>query len=584
MHETWRNSIFTKLVITFLLVLMPLYFLGIQVFNWSRNMMSEQIFKMMQSQVLFDLNNFDNEIKSIRKLQIDCLYDQDLNYLANAPQMMSDFERTKAINRLRSRLDSIQSSSSYIRYTSACIFPLNLTINASGTGKVSVEELPGNIDDMLKRIQEDPGSQIHNWNGRILLAATLPVRDGNIRPLFIITVELSEEALRGILIKSDINTEVNSIMEIPAQQVVISSNRDSSQLNRFREFIGTLYQNKKMDTILKKIDNDRYLLIYAYSEYSGTVITRYIPEKSVFEPLKGYQTWYWAFSILALIIIVLYSLFTYRFMQRPLLKLLRAFKSLKTGDLDIRIVHGHKDEFTHLYSSFNETVDNLKRLIDQVYKQEILMRKAELKQLQSQINPHFLYNSFFILQRRINKGEYENAIKFCEGLGTYFKFITRTASDEVTIAKEVEHARIYAEIQAARFSNRIKVEFGTLPAEYENIMIPRLIIQPVIENAFEHGLEEKARNGLLRIIFTKWEQGLMISVEDNGDRLMETELGELQKKLDSNAPEIENTGIVNIHKRIRLALGDHSGVKITRGELKGLRVDIFLENREGQLC
>ena len=139
-------------------------------------------------------------------------------------------------------------------------------------------------------------------------------------------------------------------------------------------------------------------------------------------------------------------------------KLVSAFKRVETGELKFSIQHNASDEFQYLYTRFNAMLEYINNLIDQVYTQKIMSQKAELKQLQSQINPHFLFNSFFILQRMIQSEDKENAINFCGFLGQYFQYVTRNSIDEMPFYKEVQHARNYLEIQAIRFSN-IYIEF-----------------------------------------------------------------------------------------------------------------------------
>ena len=120
-----------------------------------------------------------------------------------------------------------------------------------------------------------------------------------------------------------------------------------------------------------------------------------------------------------------------------------------------------------MYGRFNQMVVNLRSLIDQAYKQKIMTQRAELKQLQSQINPHFLYNSFFILNTMAHTGDLEGIETFTTQLGGYFQFVTRNASDEVALHQEIHHARLYTEIQSCDFPSRIKVDFEPLPEGLE---------------------------------------------------------------------------------------------------------------------
>lgn len=156
--------------------------------------------------------------------------------------------------------------------------------------------------------------------------------------------------------------------------------------------------------------------------------------------------------------------------------------------------------------------DQISRLIDEVYVQTNLAQRAQLKQLQAQINPHFLYNSFFVLSRRVKRHDFENAQELAKHLGNYFQFLARNESDFVMLRQEVEHAKSYAAIQGTRFISRLSIEFGELPVECEGILVPRLILQPLLENAFEHGLENKMKDGILKVSFEEGENEIRIHV------------------------------------------------------------------------
>lgn len=239
--------------------------------------------------------------------------------------------------------------------------------------------------------------------------------------------------------------------------------------------------------------------------------------------------------------------------------------------MDSTIDHDKKDEFGYLYTRFNHMLVKLKTLIDQDYKQKMMMQRSELKQLQSQINPHFLYNSFFILNSLAKIGDVDRIEQFTIMLGEYFRFITRNSDDLVPLSEETKHSRVYTEIQELRFSRRILVHFDELPKEIAALKVPRLIIQPIIENAYEHSLEKKDENGLLHVTFQKLQDEVLIIVEDNGDHLSEDQLRTLQQSLERINESSEMTGIINIHRRLMLTFGENSGLKLSRSELGGFR-------------
>lgn len=208
-------------------------------------------------------------------------------------------------------------------------------------------------------------------------------------------------------------------------------------------------------------------------------------------------------------------------------------------------------------------------LVDELIEQKELAQQSELKQLQAQINPHFLYNSFFSLRNKIRREELDSAEKLSSLLGTYFRFLTRNDEGNVPLKNEVEHAGSYAEIQHMRFYDRIQVQFDELPMDCREVLVPRLILQPVIENALNYGLEEKEEDGLLRVSFQKKEDILEIHVEDNGDYFTDEKMQKLRQKLERKD---QITGLVNIHNRLLLYWGEKSGIVIERSVLGGAEI------------
>lgn len=150
-------------------------------------------------------------------------------------------------------------------------------------------------------------------------------------------------------------------------------------------------------------------------------------------PLDHYQVYLYLISLCALIVIILFSIYVYRIIHRPLSRLVRAFRKVESGDLQVELTYKSSDEFHYLYAQFNNMVAHLKKLIFEIYEQKIRTQQSELKQLQSQINPHFLYNSFYLLYRMTKAQDFENSTRFTKYLGDYFQYMTRNGSEEVPL-------------------------------------------------------------------------------------------------------------------------------------------------------
>ncbi|MCY9659950.1 histidine kinase [Paenibacillus chondroitinus] len=574
---TLRNTIFLRLLSTFLLIMLPILLFGVYLYNWIVQTASEDISKTAVSQLTFYINDLEKEIERMKLLQFGVIEDEDLNELTLTWDTMDVFKRTEKINSLRKRLYAIQNSSPYIKNVSAHIYPILKTISsANGPSEFDTERYNG-----LRSALSSRNNQIIEWNGRLFLsAAKQGVTKGN-QPLFIIEIELDQERLQEALGQFNTYPGSGTLMTKENTSVILTSGSLEHLWQDIPATIAQIKQNPVHSTGTFTISGSRYYTAIASSDYLNMSIYRFIPEQIIKKPLDKFYLWAWLFIFVAIVIIAIYAFSTYKFIHKPLLTLVKSFRRMENGDLDVNIQHESKDELGYLYGRFNQMVTNLGSLIDQVYKQKIMTQRAELKQLQSQINPHFLYNSFFILRTMARIGDVERIGQFVTQLGEYFQFVTRNASDEVLLKQEIHHARMYTEIQELRFSRRIRVQFDALPREIEQVLVPRLIVQPIIENAFEHSLEQMKRSGNIIIRFEWDETEIRIIVEDNGDSLTDETLERISDMLDNGDEHAETTGLVNIHRRVKMTFGETYGLRISRSELGGLKGIISIPYQGG---
>lgn len=566
-----RNTIFLRLIVTFLLIMLPILLSAVYLYHWVVQTASADITKTAAAQSAFYLTDLENEIERMKLLQFSLLEDDNLNELALAWETMATIDRTENMNSLMKRLYTVQNSSMYIKDVSVHIATINRTMSALGGVRGFEAERYREIRSVF-----GGGSQVIEWNGGLFLGAMKQRGIKGAEPLFTVEIELDTRKLQEAL--AQFNTYPGSGTLLLSDSAKVALESATGELSK----IGApFYVRENLpaaagQTAKLLIAGNRYYVVQANSADLGLSIYRFIPEQVVREPLSRFYKWAWVFAIAALAIFAAFALSTYKFIHKPMLTLVKSFRRMEQGDLNIYIAHESKDEFRYLYGRFNQMVENLRSLIDQVYKQKIMAQRAELKQLQSQINPHFLYNSFFILNTMAKTGDTERIEQFTTLLGEYFEFVTRNASDAVALEQEIHHARMYAEIQELRFSRRIQVRFDTLPDELRSIPVPRLIVQPIIENAFKHSLEKKVKDGLVAVRFEEASGQVRIIVEDNGDRLTDEALEQIRKALHDVHDRAETTGMVNIHRRIRITFGEDSGLQTERSELGGLRVTILL--------
>lgn len=575
--KLWRRSTFKRLMISFVLIILPIYLLSIIIYELGKNTLRKEISNSMVSQISYYLDDLEKEVQRIQTLQFDLVNDKDINRLASLPQSLNNIEKMYCLLRIQQRLYAIEKSSTYINDIFLMIPNVKKHISAT-----SISDFDRNLFERMKKKDLLRDTQISDIDGGMYLNVQYPYYylTENRDNLFIISIELSRTRLQETLNSMITNSNEGVFLLNMINQSLITTENHMNIDHKIYESIQDKMAETASNTEVVVINNKRYLAVYKVSKFFDSVLCKYVPENSVFQALDKYSLWFVLLSALALVIIIIYSMYVYKLIHKPLSKLAVAFKRIEKGDFNINVTHKHNDEFGYIYQSFYAMAENLKTLIDQVYKQKILVQKAEMKQLQSQINPHFLYNSFFIMNTMIRIGDFDNLERFTEQLGMYYQFVTRNTADEVPIANEINHARIYTEIQAMRFSNWIKVTFDELPGTFSKLIVPRLIVQPVIENAFEHGLTMDSGQGILLVKFEKREDEYHIIVEDNGKKFNNAMLEKMQMALNNSNDNVEITALQNIHNRIRLKFGFESGLLLSRGDLGGLNVTILIKYKE----
>lgn len=290
------------------------------------------------------------------------------------------------------------------------------------------------------------------------------------------------------------------------------------------------------------------------------------------------------YTIIVFFCVSLFFLGTYRLIHRPLKELLSAFDQLKNANFKTQASVPPTTDFDYLFDRFNSMTNCLNQLIQKEYTQQLLIQKAELKQLQAQINPHFLYNSFFLLNQMINRGLHEESIEVSSELGKYFQYITRTESDITTLEEEYKHAVIYCNIQGKRFEHRILLVIDPLPESFKTALVPKLILQPVLENAFQHGMCNKEKNGIVRMRMAATDAYLSICIDDNGEELKDATIvciGSEFDRIQKQTYDEDYTALPNIYKRLYLYYGFPDTMKVQRSDLGGMCVTLLLSKEKG---
>jgi two-component system, sensor histidine kinase YesM len=246
------------------------------------------------------------------------------------------------------------------------------------------------------------------------------------------------------------------------------------------------------------------------------------------------------------------------------------------------VTSDNADEITELGMSFNIMIGKIRELLDSKIKEQENLKKAELRALQAQINPHFLYNTLDTIVWMAESKKTDQVIEIVTALSSFFRISLSKGKDWITIGEEIERTRSYLTIQKMRYRDimdyEIKVDEGVL-----DYTILKLILQPLVENALYHGVKNKRQGGTIIVrAKRKDENEILLEVEDNGIGFTPEKLAMIQEELNDDSGEIKlesGFGIGNVNKRIKLYYGKQYGLSIKSEHYAGTRVTLVIPAR-----
>ena len=236
------------------------------------------------------------------------------------------------------------------------------------------------------------------------------------------------------------------------------------------------------------------------------------------------------------------------------------------GSREVTVTSNSEDEVGILIQSFHSMMDEINRLIDEVYVNKIALKEFELKALQAQINPHFLYNTLSVMNWMAIRSGQKDISKVTLALSTFYRTALSKGEDMVTVETCIRNMEAYLEIQLVMHDHDFTVDWEIDPA-VKNEKVPKLLLQPVVENALEHGLDEKETGDKkLSLSFADKGEEVEIIVKDNG-------LGMEQEKAETLVTyQAKGYGLKNVNDRICLLYGEKYAIRIFSAPEKGTTV------------
>lgn len=390
---------------------------------------------------------------------------------------------------------------------------------------------------------------------------------------YIVGVKLKTDYLRNLLQKSFNGGSSNAFFLVGGELTISDGKLVEGIADKARDTVAPNPQQ-----ILRfdySTHGGDYFVLYKYIEPIDTYLVTYTRMSDFLEPLnRNRQVFFTSILVILIIGLIVISTF-YRNFYRNVHLLHKKFHQVEQGDYAIRIQARPNNEFGSLFGSFNHMVAQIQSLFTSLKTETELRRNAEMKQLQAQINPHFLYNSLFFIMS-MAKSSPDAVISMSKHLAEYYRYMTRLSGHSVTLASELELADHYLGIMA--LCKRLDYEIH-LPEPLKERPIMPLIIQPIVENAILHGIEERQGAHRVSIRVEAFGSGARITVANDGKSLSPDELRKLKAVVEADRPPEGTSGIGlwNIHQRLNNAYGESGGLRFALNDWGGLSVTVYID-------
>lgn len=415
------------------------------------------------------------------------------------------------------------------------------------------------INTTNSRFVWGPSSYFNNTSDYLSLFKTIKSPDNFSEDIGYLKLNFKKSLIEDIINK--INSVPNSISYIINSDgiIICSSNNSTSakyikNLDKIQNysintdnFTSTSYNSEKIYIKSSLIDKTDWYLV--------TIL----PESSIIAEINTQRFYLFLIVIIFGGTSIILAFYFVNSINKRLSKVIKGMRRVQSGDLNYYIENDINDELGELIDSYNYMIGKMSILIEDQYKLGKDVKNAELKALQSQINPHFLYNTLDMINwmsyKKMNK-EISLAVK---NLAKFYKLSLNKGKDLVSIKDEMQHASLYVNIQNMRYNNRISLKIN-IDEVINDYLIPKITLQPILENSINHGILGKGEGeGLISILGYSMNSDIILTIADNGVGIKEETLNLLlSNKLTSSKGS--GYGLKNIDKRIKLLYGENYGL------------------------
>lgn len=337
-----------------------------------------------------------------------------------------------------------------------------------------------------------------------------------------------------------------------------------------------------------------FLFLSKEVQHIGWKIIGVVPYTEVSEKLMPIRNQFLLIAIMIIISVVVSAILIYRLLVKPIRKLQKSMSKVQSGDFSVRVNFERNDEIGNLGKHFNDMVNQTEVLINRVYQVELnesrallLQKQAEIIALQEKITPHFLYNTLNTISWFAHRRGVREIQLVVDSLSEMLRYSLKSSGKFVSLEEEIEYLKLYADIINFRYENTFFFSYN-IKQETECALVPRLFLQPIVENSIKHGFLQEQQEKNIRIEAGLQQEKFVIMIQDNGIGITEQRLEEINRHLHkpenqssepiSDASEL-GIGLLNVHQRLQLTYGHEYGITLQSKLGQGTTVTLIVPSK-----
>ncbi|NLN65298.1 MAG: sensor histidine kinase [Clostridiaceae bacterium] len=554
-----------KLFFSFLLlIIFPALLIGILSFYRSSELLKHKTGQYTRDILLETCKNIEVKLREAERMSVQVVSNTDIHdtlRLINKGNL-NEQEKVQYERLLDKQLREIIASVSGI----AAIQVISNTGDTHYINPASISLHTMQVDEEMKRTLEsamgsvcwfdtDPDSRTTAM-GRVINSHRTQQKIGYVM------VYLRESVISSTFSETELFRNVELFIINEAGNII--SCRDKSILGSQNQYTSSEIINVVSDDnfFTAKVNGKNYYVTSRAIQDTSWRMFSYFPAVEYDKEVVWLRNWIWLIILFACLLSVAFSIAIANGISKPVRDLSKKMLKIGDGDFSVSSTYDSKDEIGVLSLHFNKMVVQLKKLIRKAYQEELLKQKAELKSLRMQINPHFLYNSLESINWMARIRGIPEVGKMVKALGDLMRS-SIGGEDFITIEEEIRNIENYLTIQKFRYGDKVSVEISIDP-KIRKLKIPKLILQPIVENAIIHGIENKVGNGRIAITGKDNDGKILLQVEDDGLGMEEEIIAEiLSEKPRQVTNEHTHIGIRNVDRRIRMYYGDQHHIVIS---------------------